>query len=105
MRLDRATPGEGKPLGRMKPVERHGLFTAMNWYGDYPHQIAGDPAGATAEYGNDILDANAANLAAAIRAIRRDETGLRLLAGFYDAADRPGDRKHRSLAARRRRQR
>lgn len=87
VRMDRVVPGAGDALGRMRPIEQQGLFTALNWYGDYPQQLAGDPAGATAEYGHDILEANAQNLVSAIRAIRRDETGLRLLEEFYDASE------------------
>lgn len=88
--MERFTPGEGKRLDRLRPIESHGVYTVMNWYGDYPNQIAGDPAGATAGFGNDVMDLQAENLVAAIREIKRDGTAARLLAEFYDATGHPG---------------
>lgn len=86
--MDRVRPGQGRALGRMAALEQRGVFTGLNWYGSYPDQIAGDPAGASAAYGNDILDCNAQNLAEAIREIKRSPTA-QLAQAFYAAAGQP----------------
>jgi creatinine amidohydrolase len=85
--LDRIVPGEGVARRRLKELERRGVYTALNWYGDYPEQIAGDPAGASATYGQDVLDFHVRNLVDAVRAIKQSDAPLDLLREFYDAAD------------------
>ncbi len=87
--MDRVNITEGRALGRMDALDRLGVYTSLNWYADYPNQIAGDPTGASADYGNDILNFNAENLVAVIREIKRNEIPARLHAAFYRAAEQP----------------
>lgn len=88
--MERCVPGEGDSLNRLSALENQGIFTALNWYGSFPQQLAGDPSGASAAYGADILDCNALNLVAAIREIKKTDLPARLLAEFQDAAEQPG---------------
>ena len=88
--MERWKEGSGDSLNRLDSLEHHGIFTALNWYGSYPQQMAGTPEGASVAYGNDVLDFKAANLAGMIRQIKRTEIAERLLAEFYKTAENPG---------------
>jgi len=57
VRLDRAVPGDTRPLGQTWPVLRTAGVRAVSASG-----ILGDPAGATAQAGRALLDALAATL-------------------------------------------
>lgn len=87
--MNRTRPGEGRSLSRLAQLEGDGIFTAVNWYANYPEQIAGDPAGATEAMGDDILDCNAANLAASVRIIKKNSSAAELLAEFYSKTGHP----------------
>ena len=63
VRLDRAEPGVTTPLPELLADLRAGGLAAVT-----PNGVLGDPTGASAEEGRAILDAWAADLAAAITA-------------------------------------
>ncbi len=87
--MERVKVEESRSLHRMDALNRLGIYTGFNWYGDYPNQFAGDPVGAGAEYGNDILNFNVANLVEVIREIKRTDLTAQLAKEFYDRADAP----------------
>ncbi|WP_037355138.1 mycofactocin biosynthesis peptidyl-dipeptidase MftE [Amycolatopsis orientalis] len=65
VRLDQAVPGDTRPLGELLPVLRRGGVRAVTGTG-----VLGDPTGATADEGRDLLD----DLTAQLRAHVRDWT-------------------------------
>lgn len=80
---------ESKGMHRMDELNSHRAFSAISWYGDYPQQFAGDPTGASAEYGNEIMDFNAENVAAAVKVIKESNLVGKLFKEFYDYSDNP----------------
>lgn len=69
--------------------EQYGVFTGINWYAAYPEQTAGDPTGASAAFGEDMLHFNAQNLTEAVRAIKADKILPRLFDEFYNKSVAP----------------
>jgi creatinine amidohydrolase len=64
-------------------------YTGIWWYARFPNHYAGDGAPGTAELGNLVLDGEAEQLAAMIRAVKADTKVLELQKLFFDQADRP----------------
>ena len=81
--MDLLNPDECNSLGRADWYWQHGVYTGINWYASYPHQIAGDPSASTAEYGEDQLIYCAQNVAEIIKKIKEDNTLPELFAEFY----------------------
>ena len=80
---------EAYPLRRAEWFSKHAVFTGMNWYGSYPHQFAGDPTGANAEYGDALLNCGADNLAAIVRKLKTENIIEDLYEEFYSFHDHP----------------
>jgi creatinine amidohydrolase len=70
VRTDRAVAGETTPIAQLLPRLRAEGVRAVS-----PTGVLGDPAGASAEEGADLLAAMAARLADAVRAWDVDPTG------------------------------
>ncbi|HBL83695.1 MAG: hypothetical protein A2Y17_08855 [Clostridiales bacterium GWF2_38_85] len=87
--MERVKVDESKSTHRMDSLDELQIFTAINWYGDFPHQFAGDPSNASAEYGNDILNYNAENLVKVIREIKKSNLVGDLFDEFYNYSDNP----------------
>ena len=85
-RMENVRVGESRPLGRLNHLR--GVFTGIGWYGDYPHQFAGDPTGATPERGAMMRDFNVANLVEAIRSVKLNNTAAELQAEFFARCER-----------------
>jgi creatinine amidohydrolase len=66
-----------------------GVYTGIWWYAKFPNHYQGNSAGATAARGQAATDASAAQIANAFRAIKRDETALRLQKEFFERAAKP----------------
>lgn len=64
-------------------------YTGIWWYARFPNHYAGDGSPATAGLGNLVLDREAEQLAAMIRAVKADTRVLELQNRFFDEADRP----------------
>ena len=69
----------GKPLGRVKHLP---VYTPHWWYADYPGHYAGDGRYGTPEKGKAALSDCARNVAAIIRAVKRDTEAPRLRKEF-----------------------
>jgi creatinine amidohydrolase len=80
---------EWRPRGRLQAMREAGVETGMRWYADYPTHYAGDAHPATAEAGERLLDARAAAVARAVRAVKADAESARLQETFYSGAARP----------------
>lgn len=81
--MELVKPEESRSLGRADWYNAHGVFTGINWYGSYPYQFAGDPTGSSPEYGEDLLNYKAQNLAEIVRKIKEDDTLPTLFQEFY----------------------
>jgi creatinine amidohydrolase len=86
---DRAGRESGETLRRLDLPA--GVSTAINWYSMYPNHYQGDASGATAARGTALLDYNSTRPADAIRAIKADQTSLRLQKEFFEKSKRPLD--------------
>ena len=88
--LDRApAESEGLPLDRLKALNEASVYTGIWWYADHPTHYRGDGRPATAEKGNQLLDAYARALAKIVATIKRDEMTPRLQQEFFAAGDQP----------------
>lgn len=71
VRMDSARPGRVAPLAEILPELRRGGVRAVSESG-----VLGDPTGATAERGREMLEENARRIAAAARGWRAGSRGL-----------------------------
>jgi creatinine amidohydrolase len=87
--MDRIVAGEGQSLQRLDALREAGVQTGIWWYADYPTHYAGDATYATAAAGEQILDATAAAVVQAVRAIKADDVAKRLQDDFYTGSQAP----------------
>jgi creatinine amidohydrolase len=80
---------EGKARGRLQTLREVGVQTGVWWYADHPTHYAGNAAHATADAGEQILDAIAESIARAVRAIKADTTAKQLQDEFFAASQKP----------------
>jgi len=79
VRMEAQDASESANRQGLKEVRAQKVFTGFNWYAQYPHHFAGDPAGASAEHGKFIFDMICENMADAIRAVKADGESLALI--------------------------
>lgn len=82
--------GEGTARNRLQHLRDAHVQTGIWWYADHPTHYAGDASYATAQAGENILDAIAAGVANALRAIKADSEAKRLQDEFFAASSQPG---------------
>lgn len=90
VKMEQMKVEESRGTGRAAWYEAHGVSTGINWYAEHPYHFAGDPTGASAEYGEELLNFQAQNLAAVIRYIKNDDMIPDLFREFYSAQETPG---------------
>jgi len=89
--LDEQFPEEyAKKLGCLEHLMKLGIYTAVNYYSNFPNHWAGLPTGACPEAGEEILDERAQKLAEVVRAIKADTIAPRLMAEFRKRASAGG---------------
>ncbi len=91
VKMDRAASQSGANRNRLDLP--NGLYTGIWWYARYPEHYAGDGSVATKELGEFQMKAWADGLANAIRAVKTDQTSLRLQNEFFEKAKRPLETK------------
>lgn len=91
VRMDRAATQSGANLNRLDLP--NGLYTGIWWYARYPEHYAGDGAVAARELGEFQMKAWADGLANAIRAVKADQTSLRLQNEFFEKSRKPLETK------------
>jgi creatinine amidohydrolase len=91
VKLDRASSQSGADRNRLDLPT--GLYTGIWWYAKYPEHYAGDGSVATRELGEFQMKAWADGLANAIRAVKADQTSLRLQNEFFEKSRRPLETK------------
>lgn len=91
VRMDQLLPAEfHRKLGRLQGLRDLGVYTAVNYYSNFPYHWAGPAEGASPEVGEEILDERARSLAAAARAIKADQAAPQLMREFLERAARGG---------------
>jgi creatinine amidohydrolase len=85
--LDRASRESGADQARLKlPPE---LYTGIWWYARFPNHYSGDGSAATPELGKYRMDAWIAAIVNSIKAVKADDTSLRLQNEFFEKAKHP----------------
>ena len=84
---ERAREQSGSDQARLEGLQD--AYTAIWWYARFPNHYAGDGSPATAELGNIVLDREADQLAAMIRAVKADTRVLELQDRFFSQAEKP----------------
>ncbi len=84
---ERAREQSGSDQARLEGLKD--AYTAIWWYARFPNHYAGDGSPATAELGNIVLDREADQLAAMIRAVKADTRVLELQDRFFSQAEKP----------------
>lgn len=85
--LDRARQESGADLNRLD-LPRN-VYTGIWWYARFPDHYAGEGSAANRELGEFDMNAWAAEIADAIRAVRADDVGPRLQQEFFDRTLEP----------------
>jgi creatinine amidohydrolase len=85
--LDRAGQESGEDQNRLNLPA--GVYTGIWWYAKFPDHYAGNGALASKELGEFDMNAWSDDVANALRAIKKDETSLKLQNEFFDKAEHP----------------
>ena len=89
IKMDRINVEETSPLHRLDYLAEAELYTSINWYADYPAQIAGDPSKADLERGKYLNDYNVNRLTKIVRLVKEDTESVRLLNEYYSKQKNP----------------
>jgi creatinine amidohydrolase len=84
---ERAGDQSGADQARLEGLKD--AYTAIWWYARFPNHYAGDGRPAAPELGNLVLDQEAEQLAAMIRAVKADTKVLELQKRFFDESEKP----------------
>lgn len=88
--LDRAPQESGADQGRLSALPE-GLYTGIWWYARFPNHYAGDGAAASRELGDFESKTWIAAIVQSIRAVKADDTSLRLQREFFERSSHPLD--------------
>jgi creatinine amidohydrolase len=77
----------GRDLARLDLP--NGVYSGIWWYSRYPNHYAGDSSRASAARGQALVKMRSDSLAAALRAIKSDESAPRLQKEFFEGAANP----------------
>jgi creatinine amidohydrolase len=88
--LDRAPQESGADQGRLSSLPE-GLYTGIWWYARFPNHYAGDGAAASRELGDFEAKTWIAAIVQSIRAVKADDTSLRLQREFFERSQHPLD--------------
>jgi creatinine amidohydrolase len=86
--LDRAPQESGADQGRLSSLPE-GLYTGIWWYARFPNHYAGDGAAASRELGDFEAKTWIAAIVQSIRAVKADDTSLRLQREFFERSQHP----------------
>jgi len=88
--LDRAPQESGADQSRLSALPE-GLYTGIWWYARFPNHYAGDGAAASRELGDFEAKTWIAAIVQSIRAVKADDTSLRLQREFFERSQHPLD--------------
>lgn len=89
--MDRAAKESGADRARLRLPDS--LYTAIWWYARFPEHYSGDGSAATKELGAFKMNGWSGAIVNAIRAVKSDQTSLKLQNEFFDKAKHPLDTK------------
>lgn len=89
--IDRAKQESGADQGRVKLPDD--IYTGIWWYARFPDHYSGDGSVARKELGEWNLDGWVQSIVEGLRAIKADDTSLKLQNEFYEKAKHPLDTK------------
>src|SRR5215831_559783 len=89
--IDRAKQESGADQARVKLPED--VYTGIWWYARFPDHYSGDGSVAAKELGQWNLDGWISTIVEALRAIKADDTSLKLQNEFYEKSKHPLDTK------------
>lgn len=89
--MERVPNESGADMARQKLPED--VYTGIWWYARFPNHYAGDASTSSKELGAFDTKTLTAKIAAAIRAIKQDQSSLQIQNDFYREANRPLDTK------------
>jgi len=87
--MDKVVLEESASLKRLKKTNDLGVYTGYNWYANFPHHFAGNPARATKEHGKFIFDLMLKRIVKIINAVKADDASLSLIKEFRSKAVAP----------------
>jgi creatinine amidohydrolase len=91
VKMDQMLPPErGAKLRRLDKFIEAGIYTAVNYYSNFPFHWAGSADGSNPEAGGEILDERARKLAETARLIKADELAPQLMREFRERMSRGG---------------
>ena len=85
--MDRAATESGADQARLQLPPS--VYTGIWWYARFPNHYSGEGAAATPELGKFEMDAWSTEIVDALRAIKADQTSLRLQNEFYEKSKHP----------------
>ena len=90
VKVERATSESGNDLNRLQIPY---AYTGIWWYAKYPNHYAGDGKDGSAEMGEIAIEGSSQQLAEIIKAVKADQTTIRLQNEFYKESQSPLDTK------------
>jgi creatinine amidohydrolase len=91
VKMDQQLPVElSAKLRRLDKFIDAGIYTAVNYYSNYPYHWAGPADGSSPETGDEVLDERARGLARAAKLIKEDETAPGLMREFMKRMNQGG---------------
>jgi creatinine amidohydrolase len=89
--VDRANQQSGADLARLPLPDN--LYTGIWWYARFPNHYSGDGSAATRELGEYKMNNWIKAIVESIKAVKADQTSLRLQNEFFEKAQQPMDTK------------
>jgi creatinine amidohydrolase len=87
VKLNSANDQSGENQKRLTNIP--GLYTGIWWYAAYPNHYAGDGSAGNAKLGEFVIEHQAIQLAAAIKAVKEDQNASELQKLFFEQAESP----------------
>ena len=88
VKLDRATAESGSNQGQLQHLPS-GLYTGIRWYSQYPNHYAGDAKDANTTIGELSIESRSQQLSEIIKAVKADQTAIRLQNDFFKDSQAP----------------
>ena len=91
VKINRATNESGRNLNQLQQLPY--VNTGIKWYSQYPNHYAGDAKDAKPEIGEISLEARSQQVIEIIKAVKADQTTIRLQNDFYQESEAPHSTK------------
>ena len=91
VKMERANNESGNSLNRLQHLPY--LFSGISWYAQYPNHYAGDAKDANTTIGELSIEGRSQQLCEIIKAVKKDQTAIRLQNEFYLESQTPLETK------------